>query len=85
MTMKKRPKYIEAQIKEANEIFRAKKLRDENRYDDTLWMWLVNHLLHHGWYRGYNMYVNLAKEGEEPWLALAGPDFKDKDHFVQIW
>lgn len=82
--MKKRPKYIEAQIKEANEIFKAEKLRDEQRYDDTLWMWLVNHLLHHGWYRGYNMYETVTVNGEEH-DVLAGTDFKDKDHFVQIW
>ena len=82
--MKKRPKYIETQIKEANEIFKAEKLRDEARYDDTLWVWLVNHLLKNKWYRGYNMYETVTIDGEEH-DVLTGSDFKDKDHFVQLW
>ena len=34
--MKNRPKYIEKQLTEVNDILRAKKIKYENKYDDNL-------------------------------------------------
>ena len=89
MTYKNRPQYIEKQLQEINKIFRAERLKFDGRYDDTLFMWFTNHLLKHGWYRGFNMYVDRTVvnphtgiEHEE--IVHAGLDYEKKDYYIQI-
>lgn len=84
--MKNRPKYIEKQLTEVNDILRAKKITYENKYDDNLFVFFTQHLLSHGWYRGFNMYVDMVDEnGNFLGRGLAGPDYMNKDHYIQIW
>jgi len=86
MNNRKRPQYIEKQLNEINDIFRSIKLKDEDRYNNDLFTWFTNYLLHNNWYRGYNMYVDMTDtNGEFLGRGLAGPDYKNKDYYIQIW
>ena len=82
---KKRPKYIENQLSEINDILREKRLKYEDHYNDTLFQWFTQHLLNHRWYRGFNMYYDIIKEDGSVFRALAGENYKDYDYYLQIW
>ncbi len=83
--MKKRPKYIEKQLKEINDIFRENRLKYDDRYNNDLFVWFSDHLLHNGWYQGFNMHYDVTKEDGTVIRALAGPDYENKDYYIQIW
>lgn len=87
--MKKRPKYIEKQLKEINDIFRENRLKYDDRYNNDLFVWFSDHLLHNGWYQGFNMHYDKEFENEngtkETIRALAGPDYKKYDYYIQLW
>ena len=89
MQNKKRPKYIEKQLSEINDILRAKRLSWEDHYTDHLFQWFTTHLLHHGWYRGFNMHydneVTYSDGSKKIIRALAGPDYESRDYYIQIW
>ena len=88
MANKKRPQYIENQLKEINDLLRATRLKYENKYDDNLFNWFTNHLLHHGWYRGFNMYYDkdvIIDGKSEVVKVLAGPEYEKYDYYIQIW
>ena len=85
---KKRPQYIENQLKEINDILKAKRLKYNDHYDDPLFQWFTHHLLEHGWYRGFNMHYDkeVIIDGKSEIIrALAGPDYENKDYYIQIW
>ena len=83
--MKQRPQYIEKQLSEINDILRAQRLKYEDKYNNALFVWFTNHLLHHGWYRGFNVHYDLTTDNGEVIRALAGPDYETKDYYIQIW
>lgn len=89
MRNKKRPKYIEKQLSEINDIFRSKRLSWEAHYTDDLFQWFTTYLLHHGWYRGFNMHydetVTYSDGTTKIIRALAGPDYESRDYYIQIW
>ena len=86
MSNRKRPQYIEKQLNEINDIFRSIKLKWEDKYNNDLFMWFTTHLSQHGWYRGFNMYVDMVDEnGEFLGRGLAGTDYENKDYYIQIW
>lgn len=89
MRNKKRPQYIEKQLKEINDIFRNKKLKWNDHYENDLFSWFTDYLLHNGWYRGFNVHydkeVKMDNEETKIIRALAGPDYEKKDYYIQIW
>lgn len=85
MAYKNRPKYIENQLKEINDILRERRLKYDQKYEDNLFNWFTQHLLEHKWYRGFNMHYDVTKEDGTVIRALAGPDYENKDYYIQIW
>jgi len=89
MKNKKRPQYIEKQLSEINDVLRAKRLKYEDKYNDSLFSWFTQYLLSHGWYRGFNMHydkeVKYSDGTTRVLRALAGPDYEKKDYYIQIW
>ena len=85
MAHKKRPKYIENQLKEINDILRERRLKYDQKYEDNLFNWFTQHLLDHNWYRGFNIHYDVTKEDGTVIRALAGPDYENKDYYIQIW
>jgi len=85
MRDRKRPQYIENQIKEVNEYIRSKRLKDKEQYNDSLWCWFTQYLLENGWYRGYNMYIDHVLDDGTVVKILAGQDYSSKDYYLQIW
>ena len=47
MTQKNRPKYIENQLQEINDILRNERVKYEDRYNNPLFTWFTQHLLSH--------------------------------------
>lgn len=86
---KKRPKYIEKQIAEINDIFRNERLKYDEHFYNDLFQWITNYLLHHNWYRGFNMHydceVTYSDGSTKVIRALAGPDYEKKDYYLQVW
>lgn len=89
MRNKKRPQYIEKQLSEINDIFRNEKLKWDAHYENDLFSWFTNYLLHNGWYRGFNVHydkeVTYSDGTTKVIRALAGPDYEKKDYYIQIW
>lgn len=89
MTQKNRPKYIENQLQEINDILRNERVKYEDRYNNPLFIWFTQHLLSHGWYRGFNMHydqeVTYSDGNPKVIRALAGPEYESKDYYIQIW
>ena len=85
MAYKNRPKYIENQLKEINDILRDRRLKYDQKYEDNLFNWFTQHLLDHNWYRGFNMHYDIIKEDGTIIRALAGPDYESLDYYIQIW
>ncbi len=89
MQHKKRPQYIEKQLQEINDYFRNTRLKFDNKYNDTLFCWITSYLLEHKWYRGFNMHydkeVTYSDGTTKIIRALAGPDYEQKDYYIQIW
>lgn len=89
MAHKRRPKYIEKQLSEINDILRSIRLKFDDKYENDLFSWFTNYLLHNGWYRGFNVHYDLEfkmDNGETKIIrALAGPDYESKDYYIQIW
>lgn len=82
----KRPKYIEQQLGEINKVFRQCRLKFDDKYKNDLFVWFTTHLSQHGWYRGFNMYVDIIDEhGEVIGKTLAGVDYENMDYYIQIW
>lgn len=77
---KKRPKYIEDIIRDANAQFRRKYTKDE---DDSLFVWLCAYLLGKDMYQGFDYYRYTRTAGKNP-IALAGSYKKDEFDFLQI-
>ena len=85
MANKKRPQYIEKQLKEINDCLRTKRLRWEDHYTDSLFQWFTSYLLHNDWYRGFNTYYDVKNEDGTVARVLTGPDYENKDYYIQIW
>ena len=89
MQNKKRPQYIEKQLKQINDVLRSKKMKYEDRFSDSLFGWFTDYLLQHGWYKGFNMHYDqevIYSDGTTKVIrALAGPDYETKDYYIQIW
>lgn len=85
MACKNRPKYIENQLKEINDILRERRLKYDQKYEDNLFNWFTQHLLEHNWYRGFNMYYDVINDDGTVIRYLAGPDYESKDYYIQIW
>ena len=88
MKNKKRPKYIEKQLNEINDILRDRRLKYNDKYNDNLFNWFTQHLLTHGWYRGFNMYYDKTCiiDGQQSIIrVLAGPEYEKYDYYIQIW
>lgn len=89
MKDKKRPQYIEKQLKEVNDTLRNIRLHWDDKYNNDLFQWYTNYLLQHGWYRGFNMHydkeVTYSDGTTKVIRALAGPDYDKKDYYIQIW
>lgn len=91
MADRKRPQYIEKQLKEVNDYFRSMKVQDYHH--DTLFHWWCNYLLAHKWYRGFNFHIDryIDINGEQkPVRALTGPtnqlsDIEQSEWYIQIW
>lgn len=82
---KKRPQYIENQLKEINDIFRVKRLKYEDKYNDPLFSWFTQHLLEHGWYQGFNMHHDVTLDDGRIIRALCGTEYESMDYYIQIW
>ena len=86
---KKRPQYIENQLKEINDLFRTTRLKWNDHYENPLFQWFTRHLSEHGWYRGFNMHydqeVTYSDGTTKVIRALAGPDYENRDYYIQIW
>lgn len=76
---KKRPKYIEDIIRDANAQFRRNYVKDEN---DSLFSWLCGYLLGKNMYNGFN-YYKYGSELKAP-IVLAGSYHKNEFDFLQI-
>ena len=88
MANKKRPQYIEKQLSEINGILRANRLKYEDKYNDSLFCWFTQHLLKHGWYRGFNMHYDkeVIIDGKSEIIrALGGTEYEKYDYYIQIW
>ena len=89
MRNKKRPQYIEKQLSEINDLFRTRKLKWDEKYNDSLFSWFTQYLLHNGWYRGFNMHYDkevAMSNGETKIIrVLAGPEYEKYDYYIQIW
>ena len=89
MRNKKRPQYIEKQLKEINDYLRNIRLKFDKKYDDSLFCWFTQYLLFNGWYRGFNMHydqeVTYSDGTTKIIRALAGPEYENKDYYIQIW
>jgi len=89
MRNKKRPQYIEKQLKEINDLFRNNRLKYNDRYTNDLFNWFTQYLLDHNWYRGFNMHYDqevTCSDGTTKVIrSLAGPDYEKKDYYIQIW
>lgn len=89
MNRKNRPQYIEKQLSEINDYFRNIRLKFDKKYDDSLFCWFTQYLSSHGWYRGFNMHydkeVTYSDGTTKVIRALAGPDYENKDYYIQIW
>lgn len=89
MRNKKRPQYIKKQLSEINDILRSIRLKFDDKYNNDLFSWFTNYLLHNGWYRGFNVHYDkevTMSNGETKIIrALAGPDYETKDYYIQIW
>ena len=85
----KRQKYIIKKLCEINDILRATRMKYEDRFTNPLFGWFTDYLLHNGWYRGFNMYydkeVTCSDGSTDVIRALAGPEYKNYDHYIQIW
>jgi hypothetical protein len=87
MKNKKRPKYIERQLKEVNDFLRANKVQDD--YKNPLFWWWTQYLSANGWYRGWNVHVDRFVDGKTI-RALAGPynemdEYTRQNYYNQIW
>lgn len=82
---KRRPKYIEKQLSEINEIFHQNLLKYNDHYNDPLFKWFTFYLLHHGWYRGFNMYYDITDSDGNVRKVLAGENYEDYNYYLQIW
>ncbi len=86
---KKRPQYIEKQRKQINDVLRATRMKYDDRFTNPLFGWFNDYLLQHGWYRGFNMHYDVEVKNPDGTTniirALAGPDYEQKDYYVQIW
>jgi hypothetical protein len=86
---KKRPQYIEKQLKEINDVLRNIRMKYDDRYSNDLFSWFTTYLLHNGWYRGFNMHydqkVTYSDGTTKVIRALAGPGYENKDYYIQIW
>ena len=82
---KKRPQYIEKQLSDINDYFRNIRLKFDKKYDDSLFCWFTQYLLSNGWYRGFNMHYDFTTNDGRVIRALAGPDYENKDYYIQIW
>ena len=89
MQNKKRPQYIEKQLHEINDVLRSTRMKYDDRFSNDLFCWFTDYLLHHGWYRGFNMHydkeVKYSDGTTKVIRALAGPDYVKKDYYIQIW
>jgi len=89
MKNKKRPQYIEKQLKEINDILRSTRMKYDDQFSNYLFSWFTDHLIQHGWYKGFNMHYDVEVENSDGTTkiirALAGPDYKKKDYYIQIW
>ena len=89
MRNKKRPKYIEKQLQDINDMFRNQKLKWDDHYENPLFNWFTRYLLHNGWYRGFNMHydqeVTYSNGTSKIIRALAGPEYEKYDYYIQIW
>ena len=89
MRNKKRPQYIEKQLSEINDYFRNIRLKFDKKYDDSLFCWFTQYLSSNGWYRGFNVHydqeVTYSDGTTKVIRALAGPDYENKDYYIQIW
>lgn len=89
MSNKKRPQYIEKQLKEINDVLRANRVKYDDRYADNLFQWFTNYLLKHGWYRGFNMHYDKEvtySDGTTKMIrAICGPEYEKYDYYIQIW
>lgn len=89
MRNKKRPQYIEKQLSEINDLFRTRKLKWDEKYEDSLFCWFTAYLSKHGWYRGFNMHydkeITYSDDTTKVIRALAGPEYEKYDYYIQIW
>ena len=89
MQNKKRPKYIVKQLQEINDILRATRMKYGDHFSNPLFRWFTDHLLHNGWYRGFNMYYDKEVTNSDGTTkvirSLVGPDYEKEDYYVQIW
>ena len=85
---RKRPQYIVKQLHEINDILRATRMKYEDRFTNPLFGWFTDYLLHNGWYHGFNMYydkeVTYSDGSTNVIRALAGPEYENYDHYIQI-
>ena len=82
---KKRPQYIENQLKNINDALRSSRVKWDDHYTNPLFQWFTTYLLHHGWYRGFNTHYDVTTENGRVIRALTGPDYENYDYYIQIW
>lgn len=84
---KNRPQYIEKQLKEVNKFLRETRVKDQ--FSNDLFSWWCDYLLTNKWYRGFNYHydkiITLNDGSTKVINALAGPDYHNKDYYLQIW
>ena len=89
MQNKKRPQYIERQLKQINDVLRSKRMKYEDHYSDNLFRWFTDYLIQHGWYKGFNMHhdveVNNPDGTTKIIRALCGTEYETMDYYIQIW
>ena len=85
MSKRKRPQYIIKMLKDINADLRARKLKYEDHYEDSLFQWCVSYLLHNHMYNGFNMYYDKKDKYGNVVSVLAGPNYDEYDYYLQIW
>lgn len=84
---RKRPQYVEKQLKEVNKFLRETRVKDH--FSNDLFSWWCDYLLKNKWYKGFNYHydkeVTYSDGSTKVIHALAGPDYRNKDYYLQIW
>lgn len=70
---KKRPQHITKMLADINNTLRVNKIKETS---DHLFIWAVDYLLHNGYYKGYNFYIDSEFNKDIPTLAGSSTNYE---------